>query len=427
MLYTKEVETIYSADVVVAGGGPSGIGAAISAAEMGKSVLIIERAGIVGGCLTGAGHVSPISGGHGENTMANRINKYLEDTKYGVNNFENTKIKLTELLSENNIQVFLNTSVCDVVRKDNEITEVIISTQSGLKAVRGKMFIDATGDGVLSYLAQEKCEYGRDDGLVQPTSVMFTITGVDDNQPLLCHHEAMDTTLKKGNYLQMCKDACKNGVLPPEIDIVRLYAGPDKRDRVVNATQANGYNPLDPVDYTKAQIKLRQQIAIVVKFLKENVEGFENIRVKDSSEGIGVRESRRVKGLYTMCAQDLIEGKQFEDVVVHRAGFPIDIHNPNGAGQAESETLPVKAKPYDIPLRAIIPIENNNLFTAGRCISGSHRAHASYRVMNIAMNIGEAAGVAAALCLDGNITNKELDCKDVQNVLTERGIELFKG
>lgn len=425
MLYTNELETIFFADVVVAGGGPSGIAAAISAAEMGKKVLVLERAGVVGGCLT-TGHVSPISGGHGENTMANRINTYLADTtKYGVNNFENTKIKLTELLDKNGVDVFLNTSVCDVIRENGEIKAVVISTQSGLKAVEGKMFIDATGDGVLSYLAEENVEYGRDDGLVQPTSVMFTITGVDENQPLLCHHEAMDTVLKKGNYLQMCKDACKNGVLPPEIDIVRLYAGPNKGDRVVNATQANGFNPLEPADYTKAQIKLRKQIAIVVKFLKENVEGFENISVKDSSEGIGVRESRRIKGMYTICAQDLIDGKRFEDVIVHNANFPIDIHNPNGAGQAESETLPVKAKPYDVPFRAIVPLINNNLFTAGRCISGSHRAHASYRVMNIAMNIGEAAGVAASLCLDCNMTNKELDYKKVQEVLTGRGIELF--
>lgn len=425
MKYSAEIEVIDSFDIVIMGAGPAGIAAAVSAAEMDMRVLLVERAGIVGGCLT-VGHVLPVSGGHVKNTAADRINDLLSENQRGTFNVENAKIKLMNLIADKGITLYLNSSVCDVITENGVIKSAVISTQNGLKAVEGNFFIDATGDGVLSYLAGEKIEYGREDGLVQPLSVMFTISGVSPEQNLYCFHEAMDTALKKGNYLQLCKDACRTGELPPSIDIVRLYNGSSPDERVVNATQVNRLNPLNLTDYTKAQLTLRNQMYTVVNFLKNNVEGFENIKIRDSSDVVGVRESRRVMGQYVLSAEDLIAGRRFDDVIVHDADFAIDIHNPNGSGQAESETTPVLAQPYDIPLRSIVPLVNKNLLTAGRCISGSHRAHASYRVMNIAMNIGEAAGVAAALCLQKGVANHNLDYRDVQQVLTDRGINLFE-
>lgn len=274
-----------------------------------------------------------------------------------------------------------------------KFSSVIISTQSGLKNVKGKVYIDATGDGVLSYLAGEKVEYGRDpDGLVQPCSVMFKISQVDEKQTLLCYAENDRTQLKNGGYIQMCKDACRTGELPPSIDIVRLYPSKIKTKRIVNATQINRLNPLSPNDYFRAQVELRKQIKSVMDFLRNNIKGFENIILKDLSDIVGVRESRRVRGEYVITAEDLIEGRNFEDVTVHRAAFALDIHNPDGAGQAESDSTPVQIESYDIPYRCIVPIKNKNLYVAGRCISGTHRAHSSYRVMNIAANLGEAAG-----------------------------------
>lgn len=294
-----------------------------------------------------------------------------------------------------------------------------------MKSVAGKAFIDATGDGVLSYLAGEDVEIGRDDGLVQPVTVMFTIQGIDPAQGLMCFHEEHETQLKKGGYLELCKKACKSGELPKNVNIVRLYEGASPDERIVNATQANGVNALNEIDYANAQAELREQMLTVVNFLKNNVEGFENIRIKDSSDVVGIRESRRVKGLYQLCAEDLIEGKMFDDVVVHRSAFAIDIHNPSGAGQSESEGCPVITKEYDIPYRSIVPLKTGNLLLAGRCISGTHRAHASYRVMNTAMNIGEAAGIAAALCAKECICAKGLDVKRIQEILTNRGIDLY--
>ncbi|MBQ9121018.1 MAG: FAD-dependent oxidoreductase, partial [Clostridia bacterium] len=338
---------------------------------------------------------------------------------------EMTKILLTKLVKENGITVYLNTSVADAITEDGRIRKLIVATQSGLKSIAGKAFIDATGDGVLSYLAGEEIEIGREDGLVQPATVMFTVQGVDPAQTLTCFHEEDDTKLKKGSYLALCKEACKTGEIPPNVNIVRLYHSGSPDERMVNATQANGVNALCETDYADAQAELRMQMLTIVNFLKNNVEGFEHIRIKDSSDIVGIRESRRVVGLYKLCAEDLIEGRTFPDVVVHRSAFAIDIHNPAGAGQSESDGCPVVTKEYDIPYRSLVPLKNGNLLLAGRCISGTHRAHASYRVMNTAMNIGEAAGVAAALCAKDGIRAGELDVKYIQDVLGGRGIDLF--
>ena len=423
MLYSKEINSIGEYDAVIVGGGASGVCAAVSAAMMGARVAIVERAAVLGGNLT-VGHVGPTMGSYGKNTMAERINRLIGCDKRMVQDFELAKIRITELVCEYGIDVLLNTALVDAVVSDNSITDLILASQSGPVRIGGKIFVDATGDGVLSYLAGEEIEYGRDDGLVQPVSIMFTIEGIDPAQNIICRHEEMDTMLRRGSYLELCKKAAASGELPENVNIVRLYPCANPGERMVNATQLCGMNVLDPSKYAEAQNVLRSQMLKVLDFLKNNVEGFENVRIKDSSDGIGVRESRRVVGEYTVTAEDMIAGRRFDDVIVHDAFFPIDIHNPNGAGQAESDGRPVEVRPYDLPYRAVIPEKNNNLYLSGRAISGTHRAHASYRVMNIAMNIGEAVGIGAALCAREGVTPRELDPKKVQAELISRGIEL---
>lgn len=424
MIYSKEITRIAEYDVVVVGGGASGICAAISAAREAVSVAIIEHSATLGGGLT-LGHVGPTMGRYGANTAADTINRLIGCDKRLVQDFEMAKIKLFALAEEYAVQLYLNSSLVDVAMSDEKITDVIVTTQSGPVAIGGKIFVDATGDGVLSYMCGEDFDMGRDDGLVQPASIMFTIDGVDPAQTIICRHEEMDTLLKKGSYLQLCKDACKSGELPSSVNIVRLYPTQNPTERMVNATQLNGIDGLIPEDYAKAQTELRKQMLCVLDFLKNNVEGFEGIRIKDSSDSVGIRETRRIKGKYTLTAEDLIESRRFDDVIVHDVAFPLDIHNPSGAGQAEGDGRPVEVVSYDIPYRALIPIKTKNLYLSGRCISGTHRAHASYRVMNIAMNIGEAAGIGAALCSRLDTTPENLDHKAVQSVLISRGIELF--
>lgn len=421
----KKIEQDGEFDVIVCGSGPAGLCAAMSAARQEAKVALVERFGAIGGNLI-VGHVGPIMGKVSKGTMADEINELLGVKDADVfHDVEEAKIQLFNWIENPRLHLYLNTPVVDVIMDADTITGVIIGSQYGMKALTGKIIIDATGDGVVSYLSGAEIEMGRDeDRLVQPVTIMFTLSGIDPNQTIECRHEEHDTLLPKGSYLALTKTANQNGTLPESLNIVRLYPTKYKDERIVNATQLNRINGLDAVETAKAQKELRNQITQVIDFLKNTVPGFENCKIKDSSDIIGVRETRRVIGEYILDDSDALSGRIFEDVMVHKADFCIDIHNPDGAGQAESEGCPPEVTPYDIPYRCFVPKRIQGLFTAGRCISGTHRAHASYRVMNICMAMGEAVGIAAALCAQTGVAPRDLDCREVQKILIEKGVDL---
>ena len=212
------------------------------------------------------------------------------------------------------------------------------------------------------------------------------------------------------------------GELPENVTIVRLHRTFYPGERSVNATQVNGVDALDPAAIGKADAELRRQIDMCVAFLRKRVPGYENCRVKSTADTLGVRETRRVMGDAMVVDGDLLEGRKYADAVVHDAWFLIDIHNPKGGGQAEGHSHP--AKPYDIRYGAFLPKGVEGLLTAGRCISGTHRAHASYRVMTPCMAMGEAVGVAAALAAKSGRTPREVAAGEVRSELVKRGVFL---
>ena len=214
---------------------------------------------------------------------------------------------------------------------------------------------------------------------------------------------------------------------PPEsnVNIVRLYRTAHATERMVNATQENFINPLDPTSVRRAEVSLRRQIHTIVAFLQRNIPGFEQIRIKGSASTLGVRESRRIMGRYCLAEEDLMAGKPFPDAVVHRAYFCRDIHNPDSPGQStHEEKCPASPQPYDIPFSAMCPIGCDNLITAGRCISGTHVAHSSYRVMRICMAMGQAAGAAASSMTRTGDTTTTLDASLIRAHLMARGVRL---
>ena len=205
---------------------------------------------------------------------------------------------------------------------------------------------------------------------------------------------------------------------------VRLHRTTVPGERRVNTTQANGVNALFAGQLFPADLTLRRQIDILMNFLRNNLPGYENCKLVNSASTLGVRETRRISGEYVLTTDDMSVGRSYDDTVVHNADFVIDIHNPTGSGQAE-ETIQ-KVKPYDIPYRCLVPIRVENLILSGRCISGTHRAHASYRVMSICMAIGQAAGIAASVSIrEGTIPRKTPAVK-IQEALKKQGVELFK-
>lgn len=422
-------------DVVVVGGGPAGICAAVSAAREGAKTALIERYGILGGMMT-SGHVHPILGRTGAGTMYHEIVELVENghedveklvTRNGSEihvDIEEAKSALLKLVHESGADIYLQTPVVEALVEENLLTGVLVGTQSGLKAIKGKVFVDASGDGFLAARAGAEYKMGRDsDGKCQPTTLEFTIDNIDEEVALFCYGGSDPVTLPDGKkYSELCKEVSARGELPANVTIVRLHKTFYPGERNVNATQANGYDTLKPEGVLGAELELREQIDKVVTFLRKYVPGYENCRVKSTGSTLGVRETRRIMGEKMMVDEDVEKGNKYPDAVVHDAWFLIDIHNPVGGGQAEKHSQP--CIPYDIPYGCLVPLKVDGLLTAGRCISGTHRAHATYRVMGVCMGTGQAAGTAAALCAKKGVTPRELPYQEVQQALMAKGVDL---
>ena len=429
IFFTREIPLYRTYDVIVCGSGPAGSCAAVAAARQGAKVALVERYGVPGGNLT-CGHVGPILGMVGKGTMRDELMALLgvpENDMIGrigvAHDMQKAKTVMTEFIHHENIDVYLQTMVADALMDGNTITGVIISTKEGLKALGGKVVIDATGDGDVAAFAGCEIEKGREDGLMQPVTLEFTLDNVDESRAVICIGDVDEVQFNGKRFLDYCKDCADAGLLPENLAAVRLHPTVHKGERQVNTTQVNGVDSTKVETMYTAELGLRRQIDLLVSFLRENLPGYENCKYISSGTTTGIRESRRVVGEYHITAEELVEGKRFDDVIVHKAEFIVDIHNPAGAGQAEAKIQYVT--PYDLPYGCFVPKKIDGILTAGRCISGTHRAHASYRVMSICMAMGQAVGVAAAMCARQGCTPRNLNVKALQAELTALGIELF--
>ena len=424
-------------DVVVLGAGPSGITAAVAAARMGARTALAERYGAVGGNLT-LGNISPVLGSVAPGTMSDELRALLtkghEEASPAPKHLgrawhtdpEQAKGRLTQWLSAAGVDLYLQATLCQTVLEGNRMRGAVVATPGGQGILYAACFVDATGDGTAAYLAGAECRVGRDsDGLAQPATLAFTLCDVDESRALAYYGGSDKVTMPDGklkSYRELCREANARGDLPKNVSIVKLHRTLYPGERNVNATQANGYNTLDAAQIGKAELDLRGQIEQVTAFLRREVPGYARCRIALTPATLGVRESRRVMGDYVLADADVESGARFDDVVVHQAWFVIDIHNPAGSGQAEGKAK--MAKPYDIPYRCLLPKGVEGLLTAGRCISGTHRAHSSYRVMGICMATGQAAGTAAAIAAKEKTLPRAVSAKQVQEALKKQGVQL---
>jgi len=417
----KEIPVTDEVDVLVVGGGPAGIGAALASARENLNTMLIEQYGFLGGMWT-AGLVNPLFDHANKGGIVREIVDRLREVqgwresslaRPRLDTFDPEKMKFLGdcMMTEANVSLLYHTFAVDSVVEENTIKGVIVENKSGRSAVLAKIVIDCTGDGDIAVRSGAPYEKGRpEDGLLQPMTMMFRLGNV---------------VFQQENGTQFCKliKLAMEGGAEYELPfrhgwVIHL---PIQGDAVVQHTHIYGLDATNAADLTKAEIEGRRQVMATVNLLKSHVPEFKSTQLMQTPVNIGVRETRRVMGEYILAREDLIDGKEFDDGVV-TVTFGIDIHDP--APGSEIRPKHGRMKPYQIPYRCLVPQKIDNLFVSGRCISGTHEAHASYRVTGDCMAMGEAAGIASALCLKDGLTPRELDGKRVKKLLKDRNILL---
>ncbi len=443
-VHSKRVQELET-DVVVIGGGPAGIAAAIASGRQGARTVLIERYGFVGGMSTAA-MVYPWMTFHtdrGEQVIkgiaqeiVDRLQAcggspgHLRDTVGFVHTLtpyhpEIYQVVATDMLREAGVKLLLHSFVDEVHTAEGRITAVRITSKSGKLDVRAQQFVDTSGDADVAYLSGAEIVQGREgDRQSQPMTMKFRMRGVDlakVKQYIQAHPEEfyektpvaeldrIPLTGVSGFYSHW-----KRSGVPINRDQVLFFTGPADDEVLINCTRVQGLDATDAEDLTLAEQEGRKQVLMMAEFLQRDVPGFERASVSAVAPQIGIRESRRIIGRYTLAKEDVTSGRKFDDRIA-RSGYPIDIHDPSGKGVAAAFISGDGA--YDIPYRCLLSRNIANLLAAGRCISTSHEALATTRLTPSCMATGQAAGTAAALSVLHTVDPAELSVALLQEKL----------
>lgn len=446
----QEFQTNY--DVVVIGGGPAGLSAAITAKRMGMKTLIVEKNGYLGGSL--AIGLSPLSfldkkgrkcvGGFGEEFM-NLLEKegYSNGTcvcpKHNSAtcvNAEGVKITAVKLCKEVGVDILLHSEILDVEKNENRINSITCFGKCNKIKIIAKQYIDCTGDGDLAYLCE--CEYDKGQagsGILQPPTVMFTLQGVNQEKLFKYVEEHPEELLYKDasiyenpNYtvdhfrqnkshvfvgLQATFRKLKSeGKLPVKRESFIYINSTNPGEVYVNSIRLTDTDATDIMDLSNAEVEGILQVPQLVKLLKESIPGFENCFVSAISPSIGIRETRRFKGIKTVTQADAVSGNIPDDSIA-LSGYKIDVHSGKDTGLLFQDI----EEPFGIPYGCLIPPTIDNLMVAGRCISADAVALGSLRIIPTCMALGQAAGVGASLAIKEYVSPKSVSVVKVRNQL----------
>jgi glycine/D-amino acid oxidase-like deaminating enzyme len=408
------------AQVFVAGGGPSGIAAAVSAARRGVDTILVERYGFLGGMAT-AGLVNPFMSwfAGGRPLVGGILDEMLTRMRAlgGYDGGERAphafdpeafKFAADQLCREAGVKVRLHTLVTEVRRRDGRITSLATESKSGRESWRARLVIDCTGDADIAFRAGVPCDHGRpEDGLTQPMTLNFRMARVD--VPRMPAREEVNRRydLAKAEGRVHC---------PRENVLLFFTTQPD----VVhfNTTRVTGKSGTSAEDLTAAEFEARRQVVELVRFLVRDVPGFEHAYLQQIGTQIGIRESRRIGGDYALTGDDVVSARKFPDGIA-RSNYPIDIHNPAGAGTVIRD-VPA-GDYYEIPYRCLLPLGIENLLVVGRAISSTHEGQSSLRVMPQCFAMGQAAGTAAAMAVKARLTPRQVDPEALRTALREQG------
>lgn len=415
-------------DLIVAGGGFAGVAAAIEAARKGLQVLLVEKYNCLGGAAVSslvmpfmpywthdpeteerkslAGDIfSMIIGELEQQESAFHKHDVIFDE-------EILKLILNRLCLKHGVTLLFNTTVVGVQVESGTITGIRAWGKSRMLELHADYFVDATGDAELSVLAGCRYRVGREsDGLCQPMTLCFRIGGID-----MAKYKQ-----HRGNITPLYRQFREKGLIKNPREDVLLFRTMHDGILHFNTTRVVKLDPTDPMDVTRAELEAREQVFEMHQFLQENIPGFEDAYVQTTAMQIGIRESRMVEGEYTLTQEDLKSLARFDDAIA-AANYDMDIHNPEGTGT--SHYYFGKGEWYEIPYRCLLPVGINNLLVAGRCISSTHEAQASYRIMPYCAELGQAAGAAVSLATQSGKTLREIHIPTLQDILRSEGFAI---
>ena len=421
--YTKQLSSIGHYDVMVLGGGPAGVCAAIEAARGGARVLLVEAQGMLGGMATTAlvgpfmtnydrKGDRPVVGGlyreiierlaeRGgailpENTDSPSIHtSFIGHYHRHVTPFDSflLQVVLDEMTKEAGVEVLLYTRFLDTVCENGKIKQVVLAALQGPVCASADMYVDATGNADVAHSAGVPTWKGEEgSGIPQPGTLMFEVDNVRDDD--------------YGEYASR----------PPKP--VKAYRMPEAGSYKVNHLRVFDTDATDSQSMTAAHIKAREQVLESYRVLREQTPGFGDARLTQVASVLGVRESRHIEGKYKITVSDITEGKKFEDRIAAYA-FGMDVH-PRTADMSGNFKIK-SANVYYIPYRSMLPIGCDNLLVAGKTVCCESQAAGGLRVMPCAMALGQAAGVAATLSRTLKVALDAIPTNRLQAILLERG------
>ena len=441
-------------DVLVVGGGPAGVCAALAAARCGVRTLIVEQGNCLGGMAT-RGLVAPFMTCYdatGEQMIIRGIFEEIVDRMVALQGAihprevragtpfsawittghdhltpfdpETMKFVLDTMCAEAGVKVMYHTSLVDPILKGDRISGIRVLRREGLASIGAKVVIDATGDGDVASRAGVPCTFGNPElGTVQPATLFFHINNVDTPR-LTADVEAHLHEFRKVNGVsyRALHWRVEQAEAAGEWDIARksvnIYRGVREDEWAVNCTRIAKVDATSTESLSAAETEGRRQVQELMNFFHKYVPGCENATIKSSASTLGIRESRHVAGEYVLTADDLLQGVVQDDAILV-ASNSVDVHGRNGANTTEYKTIQ-NGRWYGLPLRSLIPLQIDGLIVAGRAISASSDAAGAVRVMPPCMAMGHAAGVTAALAAKGGSAPRGIDAADVRRILLEQ-------
>jgi succinate dehydrogenase/fumarate reductase flavoprotein subunit len=409
-----------SVDVLVAGGGPAGIGAAIGAARAGAKTLLVENHSFFGGVAAWALGMQmnqmrpggkPRSAVH--ELLLGKLAAYGDQAaRFGTHevwtNVEYLKVAILDALDESGVRYLVHIRAVDAILERNRVTAVIVATKRGLMSIRAKVVVDCTGDADVAFYAG--AETMTEVGDLMPMTLATSLTNIDQSKT---QPADVERALRSGR--------AKHPLIPSGFFEIRQIA--HSRSWYINhagTADMGRLDATDPVERTKAECASRRQALQMIQAIRESDnDSLRQIEWAAGGPQVSVRETRRVKGAYILTEEDAMAGRTFEDAIAWRSGF-LDTGGQKGGAYT-------KMKVHDVPYRSLLPLKLDGLLVAGRCISATHMGAAAGKSMGNCMATGHAAGLAAALSARAGIRPRDLKVRAIQDKLRTDGVSLDVG